>query len=440
LFLKPLGSGHNLFIPPAIMRILYSAVFYLIIPFVLLRLYWRGFKTPHHRLRWNERFALYTEQYPQDVIWFHAVSVGEAEALFPLVKQMQIRHPEQPILITTMTVTGSARVKAVLGDSVSHVYLPYDLPDVVNRFITHFKPKLAVVMETELWPNLFTQCGKHKIPLFIINARIAAKSVTNYQKITALIRPALAQVQLIATQSDDDTQRFIAIGAAKDKVKTLGNIKFDVEIAQATIDQGLRLKTELFNGRFVWLIASTHKDEEAIFLPLYKTLKTKIPELLLVIVPRHPERFSEVKKLSEAQFNTVMRSSQTSVNAQTDVYIVDSIGELKMFYATADIAFVGGSMVAVGGHNILEPAAVGVPVLFGKYMANFKDIAAGVLNQQAAIQCQTADDIKQAVLTLYQQPEYRAALIAKGKDFIRDNQGTIARICELLESALKPSR
>jgi len=417
------------------MRILYSAVFYLIIPFVLLRLYWRGFKTPHHRQRWNERFALYTQHYPQGVIWFHAVSVGEVEALFPLVKQMQILHSDTPILITTMTPTGSARVKAVLGDAVAHVYVPYDLPDAVYRFMQCFKPKLAVMIETEIWPNLFTYCGKNNIPLYIVNARIAAKSVTNYQKLSALIHPALAQVRLIATQTEDDKQHFIAIGGIKDKVKNLGNIKFDVEIAQNTIDQGVQLKADLFKNRFVWLIASTHKDEEAIFLELYPIIKAKIPELLLVIVPRHQQRFADVKKLCEAQFNTVMRTSNIKVTDQTDVYVVDSIGELKMFYATADIAFVGGSMVAAGGHNILEAAAVGVPVLFGPYMHNFKEIADGVLKQQAAIQCQTTEDVVHAVFDLYQQPDYRTELCARGKAFILNNQGTVDRICQILDFA-----
>ncbi len=419
------------------MRILYSAVFYLIIPFVLLRLYWRGFKTPHHRLRWNERFALYSEQYPQGVIWFHAVSVGEVEALFPLVTQMKTLHSDSPILITTMTPTGSARVKAVLGDTVTHVYVPYDLPDAVNRFMTHFKPKLAVMIETEIWPNLFAHCGKNNIPLYIVNARIAAKSVSNYQKLSALIHPALAHVLLIATQTQADAERFIAIGGIKNRVKNLGNIKFDVEIAPETITQGLRLKADLFNKRFVWLIASTHKDEEAIFLELYGTLKAHIPELLLVIVPRHQQRFTDVKKLCEAHNTTVMRSNNVPVTTKTDIYVVDSIGELKMFYAAADIAFVGGSMVAAGGHNILEAAAVGVPVLFGAFMTNFQDIADGVLKQQAAIQCQTKEDVVQAVLSLYQQPIYRAELIANGKTFIRDNQGTVIRICQLFETALK---
>jgi 3-deoxy-D-manno-octulosonic-acid transferase len=402
-----------------------------------LRLFWRGFKTPQHWQRWHERFALYPQQHPQGVIWFHAVSVGEVEAMLPLVKRIQTLYPHSPLLVTTMTPTGSARVSALLGNSVTHVYVPYDLPDGVQRFITHFKPKLAVMIETEIWPNLFAQCGKNAIPLYIVNARIAAKSVAKYQKLSALIHPALAQVQFIATQTQADTEHFITIGASKDKVKNLGNIKFDVEIAPETIAQGLALKKNIFNNRFVWLIASTHKDEEAIFLPLYATLKEHIPNLLLVIVPRHQQRFADVKKLCEAHNTTVMRSNNAPVTPETDIYVVDSIGELKMFYATADIAFVGGSMIPRGGHNILEAAAVGVPVLFGAFMTNFQDIANGVLKQHAAIQCQTEEDVVQAVLSLYQQPEERAALIARGKAFIRDNQGTVDRLCQLLAPILK---
>lgn len=417
------------------MRFLYSLIFYSIVPFVLLRLYWRGFTTPEHRLRWHERFALYKQHYPKNVIWFHAVSVGEMEALFPLVRTLQAQCAE-PILITTMTPTGSARVKAVLGDSVSHVYIPYDLPDAVSRFMSQFQPKLAVMMETELWPNLFHYCGTHNIPLYIVNARIAAKSVNNYQKLSAWIKPALAQVHFIATQTEQDAQHFIAVGAKAERVKNFGNIKFDVDIPEAVIAQGLELKHTLFKQRFVLLVASTHKDEEAVFLALYDQLKQHIPELLLVIVPRHQQRFAEVQKICLAAKTTVTRTSGLGIDSITDVYLVDTIGELKMFYATADLAFVAGSVIAKGGHNILEAAAVGVPVLFGANMNNFQDIADGVLKQQAAIQCHHDQDIINAVLTLYQQPEYRYTLIEKGKQFIADNQGALAKISQLLKSAI----
>ncbi|MDD1614633.1 MAG: 3-deoxy-D-manno-octulosonic acid transferase, partial [Methylococcaceae bacterium] len=220
------------------MRAFYSCLFYLFIPFILLRLLWRSIKAPAYRCRWDERFALYNKKFPQGVIWFHAVSVGEAEAVFPLVRQIQKQYPDVKLLITTTTLTGSARVKAVMQETVTHVYLPYDVPDAVNRFMKCFKPKLAVIIETEIWPNLFAYCGKNNIPLYIINARLSEKSSRGYQKIHSLIYPALAQVNLIATQTQDDANRFVAIGADSEKVKTLGNMKFDVEIPPSTIEQG----------------------------------------------------------------------------------------------------------------------------------------------------------------------------------------------------------
>ena len=321
-----------------------------------------------------------------------------------------------------------------------HVYLPYDVPDAVNRFMQCFKPKLAVIMETEIWPNLFLYCGKNNIPLYIINARLSEKSSLGYQRIPALVHPALAAVKLIAAQTYDDANRFIAIGADTGKVLTSGNIKFDVEIPQSTIAQGLQIKADAFGGRFVWIVASTHKDEEVLFLEIYKEIKPKIPELLLVLVPRHPERFADVKKLCEQfQLSVVMRTAGERVYQKTDVYLVDTMGELKMLYAASDVAFVGGSMVPRGGHNILEAAAVGVPVMFGPYMVNFKEIARGVLSQNAAIQCQNKADIANSMLVLYEQPLYRETLAEKGKAFVRQNQGAIARICDILDYAIMAS-
>jgi 3-deoxy-D-manno-octulosonic-acid transferase len=415
------------------MRAFYSCLFYLLIPFILVRLIWRSIKAPAYRYRWGERFALYNKKYTQNVIWFHAVSVGEAEALFPLVKQIQQQHPDAKLLITTTTPTGSARVKAVMQDSIEHVYLPYDIPCAVNRFMQCFKPRIAVIMETEIWPNLFASCGKNEVPLYIVNARLSEKSARGYQKIPALVSPALACVKLIAAQTQDDANRFVAIGAKTETVRTLGNIKFDVEVSSEIIGQGLQLKVDKFGGRFVWLIASTHKDEEAIFLEIYKKIKQKIPELLLVIVPRHPERFGEVKKLCEHyQLTVVMRTSSEVCRQYTDVYLADTMGELKMLYAASDVAFVGGSMVPVGGHNILEAAVVGTPVLFGPYMANFKEIAEGVLRQNAAIQCWNENEIINAIIALYADSAYRALLAEKGKAFVRQNQGAIAKILDML--------
>lgn len=416
------------------MRFIYTCVFYLIIPFIVLRLLWRSIKAPSYRHRWYERFSIYNIKFSTGVVWFHAVSVGEAEALFPLLKQIKLKHPDTKLLITTTTPTGSARVKAVMQDTVSHVYLPYDVPDAICRFMSCFKPRMAVMMETEIWPNIFNYCGDHHIPLYIINARLSEKSSKGYQKISGLIQPALANIKCIATQTNDDASRFISIGADSEKVETLGNIKFDVEITTSTITEGLTIKADLFMDRFVWLIASTHKDEEKIFLDIYKVLKEKIPELLLILVPRHPERFPVVKKLIEKEYLSVAtRTLLETVNTKTDVYLVDTMGELKAMYAAADVAFIGGSMVANGGHNILEASAVGVPVMFGPFMDNFKEIARVVLIESAAIQCQSKSDIISSMKLLYEQPDYRKELARKGKAFVQKNQGAIDRICAMLE-------
>lgn len=419
------------------MRAFYTILFYLLTPFIMLRLLWRGLKAPAYRRRWNERFGFYRQNFPKNVIWFHAVSVGEAEALFPLLRLLQARQPDIKLLITTTTPTGSARVQAVFGGTAEHVYLPYDMPFVIRRFLNAFKPRLAVIMETEIWPNLYRECGKHRIPLFLINARLSEKSARGYGKILFLVRPALANVGLIAAQTGDDAERFARIGAKPEAVKVLGNMKFDIEIPEETIAKGKQLKSSAFGDRFVWIIASTHKNEEAVFLDLYPEIKAKTPDLLLVIVPRHPERFIEVRKLcEERRLNVVMRTSGNPCSAETDVYIADTMGELKMLYAAADVAFIGGSMVPVGGHNLLEAAAAGVPVMFGPYMANFKDIAAGVLARKAALQCRSGEEIVSTILSLYADPEQREALANRARAFLRENRGAIAAIAELIETAM----
>ncbi|NOQ36075.1 MAG: 3-deoxy-D-manno-octulosonic acid transferase [Methylococcaceae bacterium] len=418
------------------MRLLYTAIFYSITPFILLRLYWRGFKAPDYRLRWTERLGFYSKPSQVQNIWFHAVSVGEAEAVFPLIKQFMLNHPDAQILITTTTPTGSARVKAVMGDAVEHVYLPYDIPCAIKRFLAHFKPQKAVIMETEIWPNLFTLTAKQNIPLFIINARLSANSCKGYQKIPSLVHPALAAVTLIATQTDVDTKRFKQIADETVRVQTIGNIKFDLQIATEIIEQGQQLKSTLFANRFVWIIASSHKDEEAVFFELYPELKKQIPELLLVVVPRHPERFNDVETLAKAQnLKLIRRTSNAPCNDETDVYLADTMGELKMLYAASNIAFVGGSLFShLGGHNVLEPVAADIPVMFGANMNNFKAIETGILSAQAAVQCQDSTQLSEALLKLYQQTEYKQQLTTNARDFLQQNQGAMLNILKILDS------
>lgn len=416
------------------MRLFYSILFYCFLPFILLRLYWRGFKAPAYRSRWTERLGFYTDKSAQNLIWFHAVSVGEAEAAFPLIKQFMLESPESKILITTTTPTGSARVKAVMGEAVEHVYLPYDISFAIKRFLKHFKPQKAIIMETEIWPNLFALIAQQNIPLFIINARLSEKSCKGYQKLPALVHPALAAVTLIATQSEADTQRFKKIAANDLNIQTTGNIKFDLQLENNVIEQGKQLKNTLFKNRFVWIIASTHKGEEAIFFDIYPELKKQIPELLLLIVPRHPERFDEVESLAKAKKLTITRRTINTQNVNTDIYLADTMGELKMLYAAADIAFVGGSLLThLGGHNVLEPAAAGIPVMFGSYMSNFKAIENGILSAQAAIQCQSPLEISEQLAALYTHSKSRQTLIDNAFDFLGKNKGATAKTLKLLQ-------
>jgi 3-deoxy-D-manno-octulosonic-acid transferase len=418
------------------MRSIYTCIFYCLLPFLFIRLYLRGFKNSDFRKRWSERLAIYHQTHEKNVIFFHAVSVGEVESIFPLINRLLAQQPELKILITTTTPTGSARVKAVLGNKVQHVYLPYDIPQFIQHFLNHFKPQLAVMVETEIWANLFALCQENNIPLVIINARLSQSSYQGYQKISALTKPALNSVTAIATQTEDDAERFKALMDDKNKVQVVGNIKFDLTVSEEFIVQGKSLRANLFPQRFVWIIASTHKDEEAFFLEIYPELKQQIPDLLLLIVPRRLERFNEVRRLCEKNnLQVIMRTSNQMCSENTDVYLADTIGELKMLYATADVAFVGGSMVAIGGHNVLEPAVIGIPVMFGRYMANFKTIATGLLNAKAAIQCQNQQQLTDNFLKLYQQPIYREELVKNSQKFVQQNQGAITKIIALLESS-----
>lgn len=419
------------------MHLLYTLTITLLTPFILLRLYWKGIKAPAYRQRWQERLAIYKQPYPKHSIWFHAVSVGETEAIFPLIKQVQAEHPEIPILVTTTTTTGSNRVQTVLGDSVSHVYLPYDLPFIQRKFFQHFQPKIALIMEKEIWPNLFSECEKRQIPLLIINARLSTNSAKNYKKIPTLVSRSLHNVSNILSQTEEDRQNFISIGAPENKTDVLGNLKFDITMTKELIAQGHKLKTTLFAKRFVWIAASTHKGEEEIILNCYQTLKKEIPELLLILVPRHPERFLAVKALVEAnKLNVSMRSSQQSCPIATDIYIADTLGELKMLYAAADISFVGGSFVPIGGHNILESLAANTPCLFGPYMLNFKEISHQVLAQQASIQCKTESELIQTIRYLYNNLTARQSLVKNGQVFLNKNTGATHKTIQILYSYL----
>lgn len=404
----------------------------------MCRLYWRGFRAPQYRKRWRERLAIYHTSTASPVIWIHSVSLGETESVLPLLRQLQNIYHNDNFLLTTTTPTGAAAAKAVLGDRLQHLYLPYDLPSVIKRFLTTLRPKIALMVEKEIWPNLYAQCRARAIPVVIINARLSANSAKNYQKIPSLIKPALASTSCIATQTAADRDRFIAIGAPAQSVVVLGNIKFDTSRDPNHHLQALAIKQSQFNGRFVLLAASTHDGEERLFLDIYQQLKPSIPELLLIIAPRHPERFATVAKLAQnMHLSLVRRALSAKCTNNSDVYLADTMGELKMLYGTADVSFVGGSMAAIGGHNVLEAAVMQSPILFGPNMHNFQHIATAMLANNAAIQCADKAQIIAAVRKLYTDTAYKQQLLNNADHFVASNQGashkTINKIQQLLQ-------
>jgi len=414
-------------------RMLYSLTLYLTVPLVLVRLLWRGLRNPDYWHRWPERFGFFAVPALNRPIWLHAVSVGEVQAALPLIKQLQSRYPERSIVVTTMTPTGSLRVRQQLGDNVFHVYVPYDLPGVVERFIRRVKPTFVMIMETELWPNLFYQLHQQGIPLVVANARLSPNSVEGYRRLKRLTATTLKQVDLLAAQSGDDAERFKSIGMDESKIRKSGNIKFDLDIPASVYESSEAISGILGRDRLVWIAASTHEGEDQKILDAFKVVMKKIPSVLLVLVPRHPERFSSVVSLCEkAGLNVVRRTESKNCDNSTQVFVGDTLGELMQFYAASDVAFVGGSLVQTGGHNILEPAALGKPVITGPYMFNFNEINETMLETGALQQVENADQLATTVIDLLSNADKRQQQGKLGQQHVEKNRGSLGRLIDLL--------
>lgn len=420
------------------MRFLWSALFYLATPFLIARLWLKGRGNPAYRERWRERFAL--QESPgssQGCVWLHAVSVGETEAAAPLVSALMRRYPSVPVLLTTTTPTGSARVKALFGESVAHVYLPYDLPDAVGRFLAAYRPKLAVFMETEIWPNLFAGCAARHVPLVIVNARLSERSCRGYSRLPGFVARTLSAVSAVAAQTAEDASRFASLRVAQDRLHVLGNLKFDRPVAPELLEQGKTLRHGLLGDRPVWIAASTHEGEEALLLDVHRQLLERYPGLLLILAPRHPERRAKVSELiGDTGMTCAARSQGEACQSATRVFLLDTLGELNLFYASADLAFVGGSLVAVGGHNVLEPAILGLPVLFGPHMFNFKEIAGSLLQAGGALQVQDDARLAERAGHLLGNAQERAAMGGRAQGFVERNRGALERHVSLLEQWL----
>lgn len=355
------------------LHFLYSLFFRLALPFVLLRLWWSGRENPDLWRNWQQRLG-YVDASVEPVIWVHAVSVGETIAAAPLVKSLLKRNPRVPILMTAMTATGLERARAMFGDQVNYSYSPYDTPGSVRRFVERVRPQALVIMETELWPNMIAASRRREVPIFLINARLSERSAQGYERVSSLVRPLLASIGWIAAQASEDASRFLRIGAKPETVSVTGSIKYDVDITPELRASARQVRASFGTGRPVWIGASTHEGEDRQLLEAHRQVLANHPDCLLVIVPRHPERFDDVAALVSEHGLSVARRSQGEEPGSVQVYLADTMGELLMLYGASDIAFVGGSLIERGGHNPLEPAAWGMPVLSGPHVFNFETI------------------------------------------------------------------
>lgn len=419
-----------------ILRGLYSAVLYLLAPITLYHLVWRGFRQRAYFQRWSERYARYPAASAQAPLWLHAVSVGEVNAAAPLIDRLRRDRPDLRLVVTTITPTGSEQVLALWGDTVIHVYLPYDLPGAVGRFLDHFRPALALIVETELWPNLLFACRDRGIPALILNGRLSARSLRGYRVLGPLIRRALHSVSLVAAQSVEDGRRFARLGADPRVVVVTGNLKFDIAPGDTAAFE-LAFATHRSTTGPVWIAASTHEHEEAAMVAAHRALLRQRQGALLLWAPRHPERFRAVaQRAREAGLVTALRSEHEWPEAGTDVFVIDTLGELGRFYACAQVAFVGGSLQRVGGHNLLEPAATGTAILSGPHLHNFADIARRLREAGAMRIVEDADALASDLEMLFGDEATRASLATNARRLLDEGRGALERTVALIEPAL----
>jgi 3-deoxy-D-manno-octulosonic-acid transferase len=415
---------------------LYSGVMYLLSPLTLLHLVMRGMRQRVYFQRWGERFAMYRTPSLSQCVWLHAVSVGEVNASAVLIKRLQVRYPDLPLLLTTTTPTGSQRVKSLFGDEIHHVYLPYDTPGAVNHFLDYHRPKIALIVETEIWPNLFIEIGRRKIPLLIINARLSEKSLRGYRIISGLIKMAVASVTQVLAQSSLDLQRYQHLGITVAQSQISGNLKFDIE-PSIQLDVLAKQWRSAWGNRPVWIAASTHPEEEAIVMAAHKKIRDHIPNALLCWAPRHPERFDAAYALSKEQgWRVKDRRAHLQPDPDTDVFLINTLGELVIFYGAADVAFVGGSLQAIGGHNLLEPAALGVPSIIGPHTFNFVDITELLLNAGATTRIEHGDELAASVIKHLQNPEDTKRKGLAGKTRIEQARGALTITLQSIGSYL----
>jgi 3-deoxy-D-manno-octulosonic-acid transferase len=418
------------------MRLIYLILMTFAAPVAAFVAWRRGLTNSERRESLADRFGRTQITVSKPVLWVHAASMGEVQAGVVLIKRLLAQYPSHQIVVTTQTTTGAARVRAVFGDQVQHCFLPYDLPIAVNEFLNRLQPNLALILETELWPNLLRACRQRGIPIVIASARISPRSFERYRKLASLFKPVLSHDVVIAAQTAEDAARFKFLGAGD--VRTMGNIKFDIDIPEAARASGSAFRA-LNANRFIWVAGSTHSSEEEATLAAHRRLLQAHPSALLVLVPRHPQRFDDVRALlARSGLNYVARSSNATITSETSVLLVDTMGELLSFYAAADVAFVGGSLAPVGGHNLLEPAALSVPILAGPHLSNAQDIADRMLAAGAARCVKSTEALGDAILKWAGDAQARLHAGRRGAEVVNANRGAVDRVMALIEERVRP--
>ena len=419
------------------LRYLYTLLHCIALPGILIRLLWRSRHSIGYRQRWNERFG-YIKRLPESKqsIWIHAVSVGEAIAAVPLIKALKLRYPHYTIVVTTTTPTGSAQVIKHLQNQVMHVYSPYDIPNCVNRFLRRTRTRLFIIMETELWPNMLRCCRKRGIPVMLANARLSERSKRKYQLIPNLTKSMLQTYSIVAAQGLLDGERLISLGLEPKRLMVSGNIKFDIQLPQDLIQQGHTLRSEWgTQNRPTFIAASTHEGEEEIILEAFKEIRKQLPTALLVLTPRHPNRFTKVGRLCQKEgYRIALRSQNQQPDNNTDILLGDTMGELQLMYGACDISFVGGSLVPVGGHNLIEPAALGVPVLTGQHLQNFTDISKLLKDAGAAQIVTDAHSLASAVIALFSADDLCKKMGTRAREVIATNRGALKKHLDWIEN------
>lgn len=414
------------------MRWLYTLLLYLLLPLVFARLAWRSRRAPAYRRRWSERLGIFPAPDRWGGIWVHAVSVGEVQAVVPLIRELLAEHPAVPIMLTTTTPTGSTRAIEQFGDQVDHVYFPYDLPLALTGFIRRVRPRVLLMVETEIWPNLLYACRRNRIHSVLANARLSEKSARRYAWLGGFSRQTFARIDCVAAQSEADAARFRRLGVADERVVVTGSVKFDMRIP-ASLEEQVEVLRREWGGRPVWVAGSTHEGEDERVLFAHLNVLRRFPEALLVLVPRHPERFERVGVLcSREHLRFARRSDPGSYGPQTQVYLGDTMGELPVLLGSADVAFIGGSLVPTGGHNMLEASAQGVAVCFGPHVFNFAAISALLLAEGAAVQVDSEIQLGEQVIAWFSDASSRAEVGENGRRVVLQNRGAVKRLKALI--------